>query len=212
MAVQFELYQTPMPEEKKNKVRYHARPVSFETVNTEKLAYRIHERSTLRVSDIMATLEELKKEVANCLLEGKKVHVEGLGFFQVTLSCEEEIRDPKEKRVHRVKLKAIKFKADRELKGELCGMEFHRSKYRPHSAALSEVEIDMFLTDYFAENQIITRKDFQYLCQMTQITAYRHIKRLIAEKKLQNKGTTHQPIYTPVPGNYRVSVAMKYKE
>jgi putative DNA-binding protein len=114
--------------------------------------------------------------------------------------------------VHKVKLKAIKFKADKELKAELSDMEFHRSKYRPHSAGLSEVEIDMELTKYFAENQLITRKDFQYLCGMTQITAYRHIKRLIAEKKLQNKGTTHQPIYTPVPGNYRVSVAVKYKE
>lgn len=72
MAVQFELYKTPMPKEKKNKTRYHARPVSFETVNTEKLAYRIHDRSTLRVSDIISTLEELKNEVAQCLLEGKK--------------------------------------------------------------------------------------------------------------------------------------------
>ena len=198
MAVQFELYKTPMPKEKKNKTRYHARPVSFETVNTEKLAYRIHDRSTLRVSDIISTLEELKNEVAQCLLEGKKVHVDGLGFFQVTLSCEEEIRNPKDKRVHRVKLKAIKFKADKELKGELCHMKFQRSKIRPHSANLSEVEIDMKLTEYFAENQIIT--------------AYRHIKRLMAEKKLQNKGTIYQPIYTPVPGNYRVSVDLKYKE
>ena len=212
MAVQFELYKTPMPKEKKNKTRYHARPVSFETVNTEKLAYRIHDRSTLRVSDIISTLEELKNEVAQCLLEGKKVHVDGLGFFQVTLSCEEEIRNPKDKRVHRVKLKAIKFKADKELKGELCHMKFQRSKIRPHSANLLEVEIDMKLTEYFAENQIITRKDFQYLCGMTQITAYRHIKRLMAEKKLQNKGTIYQPIYTPVPGNYRVSVDLKYKE
>lgn len=56
------------------------------------------------------------------------MHVDGLGFFQVTLSCEEEIRNPKDKRVHRVKLKAIKFKADKELKGELCHMKFQRSK------------------------------------------------------------------------------------
>ena len=60
-----------------------------------------------------ATLEELKYEVAQCLKEGKKVHIDGLGYLQVTLSCEEEIRDPKDKRVHKVKLKAIKFKADR---------------------------------------------------------------------------------------------------
>lgn len=212
MAVQFELYKTPMPEEKKNKVRYHARPVSFETVDTEKLAYRIHSRSSLRVSDVKAVLEELKYEVAQCLLEGKKVHVEGLGFFQVSLSCIEEIQNPKEKRVHRVKLKAVKFKADKELKGELCQMEFYRSGIKPHSVVLSEVEIDRLLTEYFEENQIITRKDFQCLCGMTQITAYRHIKRLIAEKKLQNRGTSHQPIYTPVAGNYKVSGELKYKE
>ena len=191
MAVQFELYRTPMPKEKKNIVRYHARPISYETVNTKKLVYRIHDRCSLSPSDVTATLEELKYEVAQCLKEGKKVHIDGLGYLQVTLSCEEDIREPKDKRVHKVKLKAIKFKADKELKAELSDME---------------------LTKYFAENQLITRKDFQYLCGMTQITAYRHIKRLIAEKKLQNKGTTHQPIYTPVPGNYRVSVAVKYKE
>ena len=207
MSVQFELYKTPMPKEKKNKVRYHARPISFETVNTEKLVYRIHDRCSLSPSDVIATLEELKYEVAQCLKEGKKVHINGLGYLQITLSCEEEIRDPKAKRVHKVK-----FKADKELKAELSDMHFQRSKYKPHSAGLSEVEIDMELTKYFAENQIITRKDFQYLCGMTQITAYRHIKRLIAEKKLQNKGTTHQPIYTPIPGNYRVSVDIKYKD
>ena len=47
MAVQFELYKTPMPKEKKNKVRYHARPISYETVNTKKLVYRIHDRCSL---------------------------------------------------------------------------------------------------------------------------------------------------------------------
>lgn len=212
MAVKFELYKTPMPKEKQNKKRYHARPVSDETVDTEDLIHRIHSRCTLTESDIIATLQELKIELAICLKKGKKVHIDGLGFFQVTLSCEEEIRDPKAKRVHKVKLKAIKFKADKELKEELRDMDFERSKVKPHSANLSELEIDMKLTDYFAENQIITRRNFENLCRMTQITAYRHIKRLIKEKKLQNLGTTHQPIYTPVPGNYRVSVALKYTE
>ena len=51
MAVQFELYKTPMPKEKKNKVRYHARPISYETVDTENLVYRIHERCSLSPSD-----------------------------------------------------------------------------------------------------------------------------------------------------------------
>ena len=50
--------------------------------------------------------------------------------------------------------------------GIIAHMHFQRSKYKPHSAGLSEVEIDMELTKYFAENQIITRKDFQYQRQL----------------------------------------------
>lgn len=82
MAVQFELYKTPMPEEKKNKVRYHARPVSFETVNTEKLAYRIHSRSSLRVSDIKAVLTELKMKWLNALWKAKRYMWRDWDFFK----------------------------------------------------------------------------------------------------------------------------------
>ena len=202
MAVQFELYKTPMPKEKKNKVRYHARPISFETVNTEKLVYRIHDRCSLSPSDVIATLEELKYEVAHCLKEGKKVHINGLGYLQITLSCEEEIRDPKAKRVHKVKLKAVKFKADKELKAELSDMHFQRSKYKPHSASLSEEEIDKKLTAYFATHPVLTRSNMQSLCSFTQSMASRQIRRLKAKGNLQNIGKPTQPIYIPTPGHY----------
>ena len=72
MAVQFELYKTPMPKEKKNKVRYHARPISYETVNTEKLVYRIHNRCSLSTSDVIATLEELKYKWHSVLKKAKR--------------------------------------------------------------------------------------------------------------------------------------------
>lgn len=209
MAVSFELYQTPMPEDKKNKIRYHARPVSFGTVSSEKIIARIHNRCTLRESDIVAALNELKMELANCLKDGQKVHIEGLGYFQLSLSCE-EIRDLKEKRVYKVKMKTVNFRADKALKAELHGMEFVRSKIKIHSTKLSHLEIDMKLKEYFAEKQIITRIDFQYLCELTKITASRHIKRLIEEKKLKNLNTRNQPIYAPVPGNYGVSVNINY--
>lgn len=65
-------------------MRYHARPISYETVDTENLVYRIHERCSLSPSDVIATLEELKYEVAQCLKEGKKVHIDGLGYLQNT--------------------------------------------------------------------------------------------------------------------------------
>ena len=74
MAVQFELYKTPMPKEKKNKVRYHARPISYETVNTKKLVYRIHDRCSLSpVSYTHLRAHETRHDlVCRLLLEKKK--------------------------------------------------------------------------------------------------------------------------------------------
>ena len=108
-------------------MRYHARPISYETVDTENLVYRIHERCSLSPSDVIATLEELKYEVAQCLKEGKKVHIDGLGYLQVTLSCEEE----------RIGIPA---------------------EYKPHSTELSNTEIDMELTKYFARIRLLPGK------------------------------------------------------
>ena len=88
--------------------------------------------------------------------------------------------------MHKIKLKLVKFKAYKEFKAKLSDMHFQCSKYKPYSAEVSNTEIDMKLTEYFTENQIIIQKDFQYICKMTQITAFRHIKKLITEKKLHN--------------------------
>ena len=49
---------------------------------------------------------------------------------------------------------------------------------------------------------ILTRPDFQGLCNFTATTAARHIRRLKEEKKLQNINTYYNPIYAPMPGYY----------
>ena len=77
-----------------------------------------------------------------------------------------------------------------------------RSKYKPHSASLSEEEIDRELTEYFATNPVLTRTNMQSICCFTQSMASRQIRRLKAEGKLQNIGKPTQPIYVPGPGYY----------
>ena len=78
-----------------------------------------------------------------------------------------------------------------------------RSKLKPHSAVLSNDEIDKLLTNYFKSNPVLTRRDFQGLCGFTPTTAARQIKRLKEEeKKLKNINTYYNPIYVPMPGYY----------
>ena len=77
-----------------------------------------------------------------------------------------------------------------------------RSKLRRHSASRSNDEIDKLLTSYFSNNPVLTRGDFQGLCNFTSTTASRHIKRLKEEKKLKNINSYYNPIYVPMPGYY----------
>ena len=98
--------------------------------------------------------------------------------------------------------------SDNDLQDQMCirdrliGMHAQRSKYKPHSATLSQKEIDKKLTGYFATHTVLTRSDMQSLCQFTHSMAARHIRRLKEEGSLQNIGIRTQPIYVPCPGHY----------
>ena len=141
--------------------------------------------------------EKYLLEVKGCTLE-----VDGIGYFQIKLNSKEPITSPKQK-ANQMKLKAnISFKADAKLKRSVSVVHMERSKLRRHSASRSNDEIDKLLTSYFSNNPVLTRGDFQGLCNFTSTTASRHIKRLKEEKKLKNINSYYNPIYVPMPGYY----------
>ena len=47
MAVKFEFYETPTPDDEKGEKKYHARVVSYNTVNAEQIIHSIHTSCTL---------------------------------------------------------------------------------------------------------------------------------------------------------------------
>ena len=189
MAIQFELYKSPARKDEEDKELYHARVVNFQHIDTDYLAKEIQQ-------------ESLSHFMGSRLREGERVHLDGIGYFQVKLSSLEPITSPKLK-ANQMKLKAnIGFKADKKLRSSVSVVKVERSKLKLHSVPRSNEEIDRLLTAYFSNNQILTRSDFQGLCKLTLTTAARHIKRLKEEKKLQNINTRQSPVYVPMPGYY----------
>lgn len=205
MAVQFEFAPIPTPSDRTKKVRYYARVVNKQSVDTDDIAKEIQMACSLTDIDVKAVLNALNRSLETHLKEGRRVHLKGIGYFDVTLACP-ETRDPKKARASSVSFKGVNFRADKELKYRIGDLRAVRSHAGNHSAKLSEIEIDIRLTEFFAENQVLTRWELQKICSMTRITAVRCINRLIAEKKLKNINTKSQPIYVPVSGHYRVSV------
>ena len=99
----------------------------------------------------------------------------------------------------------VRFRPDSNLKGHFVGVRANQSKYVRHSEKVSEVEIDMLLKEYFAEHQMMTRRDFQEVCGLARTTAKMQLVRLRGEGKLVNIGLRNQPMYVPAPGYYGVS-------
>lgn len=203
MAIQFELYKTPRPKDEEGKEMYHARVVNFQHIDTDYLAKEIQIATSLTEGDVKSVLESLSHFMGDRLREGQSVHLDGIGYFQIKLNSKEPITSPKQK-ANQMKLKAnISFKADAKLKRSVSVVHMERSKLRRHSASRSNDEIDKLLTSYFSNNSVLTRGDFQGLCNFTSTTASRHIKRLKEEeKKLKNINTYYNPIYVPMPGYY----------
>ena len=201
MSIQYEFYRNPNSQGTKKK-RYHARVVPAGRISTDDLAEEIQKECTLTVADVKSVLIALADKMSEHLGEGRKVYLEGIGYFQVNLRCKEEVRTISGIRSENIEFKSVSFRADIDLKKNLKERKIRRSRNKPHSMPMTEKEIDEKLTEHFSNNPILTRRDFQFLCVQVKPTACRILKKLVEDGKLKNISTPHSPVYVPDNGHY----------
>lgn len=201
MTIQYDFYRNPNSEGT-NKKRYHARVVASGQVSTEQLAKEINQECSLTPADVKAVLICLGDKLAKHLSEGRKVHLKGIGHFQVNLRCKEEVRTVHAIRSENIEFKSVSYRADIELKKYLKQQKIRRSHTKIHSKPMTEEEIDLKLTEYFAVQTTLTRRDFQILCTQVQTTANRILRKLVEKGKLKNISTPRNPVYVPANGHY----------
>ncbi len=195
MTVQYDFYKNPSPKDSKKRVRYHARVVPYGTVDTKELAQRIHSRCTVTPADVKAVLSSLSDVVIEELKDGNRIHIEGLGYLQITLECP-PVQSPKEIRAESIRFKSVAFRPEAELKKRLRVSRFERVPRKNHSSGLMAGErLDALLAGYFAKHGHITRIGFQTLCGFTRTTANRRLKELREAGKIDCLGAARASIY-----------------
>ena len=201
MALKYEFYRNPNCETTKKR-RYHARVVPNGSISTDCLAKEIQKECTLTVADVKSVLIALADKMSEHLGEGRKIHLEGIGYFQVNLRCKEEVRTIHAVRSENIEFKNVSFRADIDLKKSLKKEKIQRSRNKPHSMPMTEKEIDKKLTEHFSKSPILTRRDFEFLCQQVKSTACRILRKLVEAGKLKNISTPRNPVYVPDNGHY----------
>ena len=196
MSIEYDFYRNPNSQGT-NKKRYHARVVSSDRISTDELAEEIQKECSLTITDVKAVLFALGDKLAKHLGEGSKVHLEGIGYFQVNLQCKEEVRTTRSVRSDNVEFKSVSYRADNELKKHLRNQKIQRSQTRIHSREMTEEEIDQKLSDYFKTHDTLTRSQFEVLCTQVKSTAHRILQKLVKDGKLKNVSTKQHPVYMP---------------
>ena len=196
MSIEYDFYRNPNSQGT-NKKRYHARVVSSDRISTDELAEEIQNECSLTITDVKAVLIALGDKLAKHLGDGSKVHLEGIGYFQVNLKCKEEVRTTRSVRSEYVEFKSVSYRADNELKKHLRNQKIQRSQTRIHSLEMTEEEIDQKLSDYFKTHDTLTRSQFEVLCTQVKSTAHRILQKLVKDGKLKNVSTKQHPVYMP---------------
>ena len=196
MSIEYDFYRNPNSQGT-NKKRYHARVVSSDRITTDELAEEIQNECSLTITDVKAVLIALGDKLAKHLGDGSKVHLEGIGYFQVNLQCKEEVCTTRSVRAENVEFKSVSYRADNELKKHLKKQKIQRSQTKIHSVEMTEEEIDQKLTDYFKTNDTLTRSQFEVLCTQVKSTAHRILQKLVKDGKLKNVSTKQHPVYMP---------------
>ena len=187
MAILFDWYENPDSYDKSPEDKIlHPRLRLNGSRSTDELRRDIQARCSLTETDVTAVLDAVSHVMGRELAEGRQVHLDGIGYFRVSLTTIEPVVAATKRKLTKVKMAGVKFRADQKLKNEIGTIKAKALKANEHSAKLTDKEIDRRLTNYFATRPFMTRNDFQSVCGMMRTTAMRHIRRLRTEGKLKN--------------------------
>ena len=201
MTILYDWFATPKTDAD-GKTTLHARPCFNGTTDTEALARRIQKHTSLTVGNILSVLSELNAAIGEELGNGRQVHLRGLGYFAPTLSVADEVTaDMKPQQRNRlVRFKSVSFRPDKALRASIGTPDLLQTHWEAHSLAHSEEETERLLTEFFEKHRFLTRRDLQFLLGLKKTAACSLLQTLTAEGRLQNLGSTRQPVYVPAPG------------
>ena len=104
MKVEYDLYKSPPREvDGKEVAHLHARVARSKTVSIWSLGDDIQKATSLTKSDLRAVLCEMSDRFVEELQKGNCVHIDGIGYFQMTLSCPADVEKEGEVRAESIR-------------------------------------------------------------------------------------------------------------
>lgn len=197
MEIEYDLYENP-GKDGTGSQRLHAKVVTKNVVTTKNLRENITRKCTATPADVAAVLTAISDELYDALSDGYSVHIDGLGYFSLSLSCNSEAGSRNMDNVD-VWVRGIKFVPEKVFVEKFGTANLVRVKDESrHSEKMSDDEVMKRLETYFAKSQYMQRSDFEELTGFNLSKSSRYIKRLVDDGVLKNISSKFHPVYVLV--------------
>lgn len=198
MACRYELQKNPKAAPNGDKY-YHARPMNNRKCDIDDICHEVAKNNILSETQIKATAQEIINVVMRRLSDGENVHLNGLGEFQITLSCP-RTRHPEEIRAGSIDVKSVKYKPSRKL---VSGLKRNTTFERTHAYNTKIDKCESLLpiiVEYFKnpanEGKAITSRYLNRTVHITVQKASDMLHELVTKGYLRNPSTdVHHPMY-----------------
>jgi nucleoid DNA-binding protein len=193
IAIDFSVHPTPMKPGDTVQT-YHVRHAQSNVIHTRELRRHIAKHTMISEGLFDMVLDTLKQEIAEQLLMGKGVHLDGIGRFGLQLGTK-KVQDeqgrwrtkvytsPEQLTGDEVVVNGISFVPDKEMKMRLDGDShpFVRDK-REYKTEITLDQVKQPLTDYCQENGLFTRRVFQHMFGLSRYKADQMLTDLVNEE------------------------------
>lgn len=181
---EYEMQEMTLPNEDGKRILY-PRMRLWGQADLEYIAENITRASSFTKGDILGLVEELTKEIAYQMGQGKSVKIDGLGIFTPSLGLREgreresgEKGDSKRNAVS-ICLRSVNFRADKKFIGETarhCTLERATYKFRRSSQKYTPEERLKRLQEYLREHPFINVASYCQLTGLLRDSAARELK------------------------------------
>ncbi|MBP3227450.1 MAG: HU family DNA-binding protein [Bacteroidaceae bacterium] len=194
MSIHYALYETSGIAAGEKKLT--PRPITTGRRTTDALARRIESATTATRGDIRLVLAALTDYMADALLDGESVQLDGLGTFSVSVGG--EVRNDKNGRpmLHDACVRGVLFRPCRELMHRLSHASFtsrHTSAHR--SALLDDTQVRRIVIETLTGRERVSFDELRATLGLTVSTARRRLAALVADGTILAVGTRAMSFY-----------------
>lgn len=182
----------PRPEASGELQPLHPRLVSNGTIHTNDLIAKASARSSFSSADMKGVLQLFHEMIADYLMSGYNVELEGIGTFSISLKSRPTM-DKKEIRAESIHFKDVKYRSSKKLRDCLKTMPVFRAEYEESDKNyVSAKECEERLFRYLDTHPYILSKEYMSLCRCRKTKATTDLRKLVESGRLgwRRIGTT----------------------